>query len=826
MPINKPSQPLIPPTDVEEVEEIAASAAEAAIAADDTHAPLVDNLVPAANLPSYVDDVLEFASVSVFPDPGESGKIYVALDTNNTYRWSGSAYVQVGGSEIDLTPYALKTEVAAAVDTKQDTLVSGTNIKTVNNESILGSGNIEIQGGGVSEEEVVGMLNDILVKGDVSYTDEDGHPCFIVPGYDSVRDTLTHLNPEFLRLFLSEEPLDIPNFFRDTYGRRYHTIEATSAISADLSIDNAAWGFGYPEEEAFPCIHASYEIVTDLETGDAHIEVGEIYSDGDLRPVAKVLSDTELLVDSNARDALGANGITTAPVYTTKYGSTYYFGGEYSVSSLSSDNIIDLAINESVTPDPDILPPLFINKEKSHFNIITNQGSSHFVNTDDEEHEIDLDGFQICYQTLSTSVPQEGLDQPDLRVVNSITVYYNYPGSKQFIESRSGDQVLQLTYNTNDLTITAQDFYNDLYFVRNRGLDNCIPKIPVIVGTDNGAVADECYIQFNTSDSAFLCGSNGTIGLAWYHDKDLGELAVEIDWSLYNIGGGSAPIVDSVNHMLMVNATFANSAFTVTDFHCDDLKPNKWFTNEPTTILLGLTISTRDTEWAVDAPITLYRIDNSGNIGEEEGSSASLYTSTSWEVQYNAKTESVSLLFRADGCNFIDNHGNIAFTLSGLGDPQYNLYTKTPDIVMPIPAENGSFDPSTLPVFTLQDNVLVGDDASILYQEEAYYPGYGPMIPNVIFQFKGENQFGTLISKTEDSYQNPVITVRLLDDQFNPLDAKMVITSISQEEPGDVELRYIINTKQLWCTQQTNYDWLINTDYVIDGWLVFVEPSE
>lgn len=51
--------------------------------------------VPASQLPSYVDDILEFASTSAFPRPGEAGKIYVALDTNKTYRWSGSDYTVV-----------------------------------------------------------------------------------------------------------------------------------------------------------------------------------------------------------------------------------------------------------------------------------------------------------------------------------------------------------------------------------------------------------------------------------------------------------------------------------------------------------------------------------------------------------------------------------------------------------------------------------------------------------------------------------------------------------------------------------------------------------
>lgn len=54
--------------------------------------------VPSAQLPSYVDDVLEYASVSAFPATGESGKIYVALDTNKTYRWSGSEYVEISPS--------------------------------------------------------------------------------------------------------------------------------------------------------------------------------------------------------------------------------------------------------------------------------------------------------------------------------------------------------------------------------------------------------------------------------------------------------------------------------------------------------------------------------------------------------------------------------------------------------------------------------------------------------------------------------------------------------------------------------------------------------
>lgn len=69
-----------------------------------------DGKVPAAQLPSYVDDVIEAENKAAFPETGESGKIYVALDTNITYRWSGSDYREISASlalgETDSTAYA------------------------------------------------------------------------------------------------------------------------------------------------------------------------------------------------------------------------------------------------------------------------------------------------------------------------------------------------------------------------------------------------------------------------------------------------------------------------------------------------------------------------------------------------------------------------------------------------------------------------------------------------------------------------------------------------------------------------------------------------
>lgn len=60
-----------------------------------------DGKVPSTQLPSFVDDVLEFDTKSDFPAVGEAGKIYIAKDTNRTFRWSGSVYTQITSGSVD-----------------------------------------------------------------------------------------------------------------------------------------------------------------------------------------------------------------------------------------------------------------------------------------------------------------------------------------------------------------------------------------------------------------------------------------------------------------------------------------------------------------------------------------------------------------------------------------------------------------------------------------------------------------------------------------------------------------------------------------------------
>ena len=62
-----------------------------------SYAPLINNQVPSANLPSFVDDVIEYANLAAFTEQS-TGKIYVARDTGKIYRWSGSAYIEISPS--------------------------------------------------------------------------------------------------------------------------------------------------------------------------------------------------------------------------------------------------------------------------------------------------------------------------------------------------------------------------------------------------------------------------------------------------------------------------------------------------------------------------------------------------------------------------------------------------------------------------------------------------------------------------------------------------------------------------------------------------------
>ena len=147
-----------------------------------------DQKVPAANLPSYVDDVEEYSSVSAFPATGETGKIYVDLSTNKTYRWSGTTYVVVGSDlalgETSTTAYAgnkgkanadaiaaIKdgtsldsfADVETALGNKQDTI---SDLSTIRSGASAGSTAYQKPGTGVPKTDLASDVQTSLGKAD------------------------------------------------------------------------------------------------------------------------------------------------------------------------------------------------------------------------------------------------------------------------------------------------------------------------------------------------------------------------------------------------------------------------------------------------------------------------------------------------------------------------------------------------------------------------------------------------------------------------------------------------------------------------------------
>jgi hypothetical protein len=92
--------------------------------------------VPASQLPSYVDDVVEVANYAALPGTGTTGVIYVTLDTNYTYRWTGATYVRVGAD-------AMTADEAVKLATPRNITITGDMAWTV---SFDGSANVSAAG--------------------------------------------------------------------------------------------------------------------------------------------------------------------------------------------------------------------------------------------------------------------------------------------------------------------------------------------------------------------------------------------------------------------------------------------------------------------------------------------------------------------------------------------------------------------------------------------------------------------------------------------------------------------------------------------------------
>lgn len=137
-----------------------------------------DGKVPSGQLPSYVDDVLEYDKKFAFPTTGETGKIYVTKDTNLTYRWSGTSYVEISSSlalgETSSTAYAGDKGKALAA---RVTTVEGKANTNESNISSVGTRVTNLENGTkvASKATKLATARKISISGDATgSTDFDG----------------------------------------------------------------------------------------------------------------------------------------------------------------------------------------------------------------------------------------------------------------------------------------------------------------------------------------------------------------------------------------------------------------------------------------------------------------------------------------------------------------------------------------------------------------------------------------------------------------------------------------------------------------------------
>ena len=127
-------------------------------------------LVPSSQLPSYVDDVLEHPAKSSFPPTGESGKIYVDTSSNLTYRWSGSAYVEISPSlalgETSSTAYA--GDKGATLATNLSSHTSNTTVHITSNERTSWNGKYAKPSSGIPKTDLASAVQTSLGKADTA----------------------------------------------------------------------------------------------------------------------------------------------------------------------------------------------------------------------------------------------------------------------------------------------------------------------------------------------------------------------------------------------------------------------------------------------------------------------------------------------------------------------------------------------------------------------------------------------------------------------------------------------------------------------------------
>ena len=127
-----------------------------------------DGKVPASQLPSFVDDVIEAANFAALPAEGEAGKIYVTLDDNKTYRWGGTTYAEISAGlalgETQGTAYEGSKGAANAAAIASHT--GNSDIHVTTSDKSAWNGKYDLPSGGIPSTDMSQAVQDSLALAD------------------------------------------------------------------------------------------------------------------------------------------------------------------------------------------------------------------------------------------------------------------------------------------------------------------------------------------------------------------------------------------------------------------------------------------------------------------------------------------------------------------------------------------------------------------------------------------------------------------------------------------------------------------------------------
>jgi hypothetical protein len=295
--------------------------------------------VPSSQLPSYVDDVLEYADLAAFPVSGETGKIYVAIDSGKTYRWSGTVYTEISPSEVNSVNSKVGVVVLDAgdinytqIDPTDWTVADGSSIEATLDE--VGSRLMSLEGGGGAtynvkvsandttagylEEKIVGASGKIAISTLNDAGDEDLQISIGSDVFDKTVDDSDDITEGSSKLFFTDERAQdaVGNILTDSSSIDLSYDDALNTISAVVlpaGVDHDALQNFVANEHVD---HSSVSIETQANSGlggGGNITASRqlIVSPMNAALVSAALGDHVLVADASDSDALKRVSVQT-----------------------------------------------------------------------------------------------------------------------------------------------------------------------------------------------------------------------------------------------------------------------------------------------------------------------------------------------------------------------------------------------------------------------------------------------------------------------------------------------------------------------------------